>query len=336
MQRTGVLSDSHVLEECADATFPIPASQYDNVFGPEKSSVFVHRQPKGYRAPPQTTMEYVAKNKASGGGTGRILAQNLAEENMRSLMQRPGAFNSLQPPPLLAGSLTQNFRVQNIAKMTKVVERPKQQAIENVRSQTSGGVSTQPHVVSRILALSNAQVPPPAGFSSTSGSTIVLPLRNTVTSNATASTGQSISDKSTRSNMSVSGMSSVSKDSRSSISSDGTGVGVSRAMPFNDTDAMERGLAGPSAIIRQDPALRGSFGAEQQRMLAETIRDVNNPILRTDETFTYTQRQLRSGSTQETGMGSPSLSLERPEVQPRGQAGPSSSQPPKAQPPPDA
>lgn len=330
------MSDEHVLEECADATFPIPASQYNNVFGPEKSSVFVHRQPKGYRAPPQTTMEYVAKNKSSGGGTGRILGQNLIEDNMRNLMRNPGTFDSLKPPPLLTGSLTQNFRVKNISKMTKPVDRPKQQAVETDRSQLPGNVSTQPHVVSRILALSNAQVPPPTGFSS--DSTTVLPLRNSVTSNITSSgSGRSVSDRSSRSGTSVSDVSNSMASSYSDDTSTGPSTGAQRSPTFSTPDDMERGFAGPSSSNIQDPALLGSFGPAQQRLLTETIREVNNPVLRqTSVNSFYQQRQLRSGTTQETDMGSPSLSLERPQVQARGQAGPSSSQPPKAAPPPDA
>ena len=81
------------------------------------------------------------------GGTGRILGQNLIEDNMRNLMRNPGTFDSLKPPPLLTGSLTQNFRVKNINKMTKAVDRPKQQAVEADRSQLPGNVSTQAHVV---------------------------------------------------------------------------------------------------------------------------------------------------------------------------------------------
>ena len=318
--------------------------------GVQKSSVFVSRQAKEFRAPPQVIPAYVAKNASKRGGVNRIIGQRLIEQDMKARMSSAGSFDVLKGAPLLVGSKTQDFRQKNITKMIEVVERPKPQAVEYKSEIPGNNTFSQPYTVSRILALSNAQVRIPglsaAGSSEVSGITTEMDAPSTVrlasrgsgsTGSRTASAYSGITDRSSVSGQSVSDMSVASKESASTVASGGTVTNpyVARVLPFNRAEAMERGLPGTSTTIRTDPALRDSFGPQQQQMLAETIRNVNNPIMRTDETFVYAQRQLRSGSTQETGVGSPSLSLERVPVQARGQAGPQLTQPAKAPAPPD-
>ena len=324
MQRSGVLSDTSIIDKCVYAELPIPVSQYTNVMGVQKSSVFVTRQPKDYRAPPQIIPYYVAKNAAQGTGMSKLLSQKMIEQDLKARMSQTGSFDVLKGPPLLVGSSTQDFRVKNIQKMIQVVERPAPKPPEMVYQMPGRNTRSQENAISRMVALSNARVRVP-GFSAP-GSSLV----SGITTEVDASTLK----QSTASGVSLYARSIASKASTASSGGTVTDPYVARVLPFNRAEAEERGLAGPSTVIQPDPALRDSFGPLQQQMLAQTIRYVNNPIMRSDETFSYGQRQLRSGSTQETGFGIPSLPLERVPVQARGQAGPQLIQPAKAAPPP--
>jgi hypothetical protein len=316
MQRTGVLSDKSIYEKCANATMPIPIAQLSNVFGEKRSNIFMSRQLKGFRAPQTTTPEVVAKNRAQAQGQQRVEERKLVIDRLTASMQKPGSFDILNPPPILEGSLTQNFRAQNLSKMIKVVERPKQQQVEAEKSDIIRGVQSQPHVVSRILALSNARTP---------GLTTSTQMARSSTASSSASSSMAEG---------VTAVGSATKSLASTASSVGTEPGQSRAQPYTPSAAIQRGLVTPSSTIRQDPALRGSISPAQQQLLYQTIRQINNPIMRSDERFEYAQRQLRSGASQRTGTGvAPQMTTERVAVQARGR-GPSITQPAKAPPPP--
>tara|TARA_R110002072_G_scaffold61952_1_gene155437 strand:+ start:3334 stop:4296 length:963 start_codon:yes stop_codon:yes gene_type:complete len=314
MQRSGVLSDASIISKCVYAELPIPVSQYTNVMGVEKSSVFVTRKPKDYRAPLQIIPAYVAKNKAQKSGMNKLLSQKLIEQEMKTSMNKPGSYDVLKGAPLLVGSSTQNFHVKNIQKMIQVVNRPypTPRAPEMFYQMPGRNTFVQENASSRMIALSNARTRVPglnaAGTSIVSGITTEIDDDTTISlasrRSAPASTYSGISDMSS----SVSGLS-VS-DMGSSVS----GLSV----PDMSTTSSQPNLS-----------LTSSFGPLQQQMLATTIRETNQPILRQSRIssmFSVKKQSAEAGPS----------SLERVPVQARGQAGPQLIQPAKAPPPPDS
>jgi len=340
MQRSGVLSDASIISKCVYAELPIPVSQYTNVMGVEKSSVFVTRKPKDYRAPLQIIPAYVAKNKAQESGMNKLLSQKLIEQEMKASMNKPGSYNVLKGAPLLVGSSTQNFHVKNIQKMIQVVNRPypTPRAPEMFYQMPGRNTFVQENASSRMIALSNARTRVPgltaAGASIVSGITTEIDDDTTISLASRRSAPASYSGISNRSS-SVSGLSisdmstSVSGLSYSGISNRSSSVS---GLSISDMSTSVSGLSDSdmsTTASQPNLSLTSSFGPLQQQMLATTIRETNQPILRQSRIssmFSVKKQSAEAGPS----------SLERVPVQPRGQAGPQLIQPAKAPPPPDS
>ena len=281
--------------------------------GVEKSSVFVTRKPKDYRAPIPIIPAYVAKNKAQESGMNKLLSQKLIEQEMKASMNKPGSYDVLKGAPLLVGSSTQNFHVKNIQKMIQVVNRPypTPRAPEMFYQMPGRNTFVQENASSRMIALSNARTRVPgltaAGASIVSGITTEIDDDTTISLASRRSAPASYSGISNRSS-SVSGL---------SISDMSTSVSG-----LSDSDMS-------TTASQPNLSLTSSFGPLQQQMLATTIRETNQPILRQSRIssmFSVKKQSAEAGPS----------SLERVPVQPRGQAGPQLIQPAKAPPPPDS
>lgn len=156
MQRTGVLSDEYLLENCVEE-FPVRIDKVPNIQGARQPSAFVNRAEKGFRAPPQLIPLYVAENGAAGVGEDRELAKRLIIEDIRAKSKAPGDYNAaLAPPPLLRSALVENLTDSNLPRMLKVQKQMSQNVAENIVGLRE---QFQPQKVSRLLALGNTTTP---------------------------------------------------------------------------------------------------------------------------------------------------------------------------------